>query len=203
MRINVRNSISGANGFVGRLASDKKKIVFTISLVALMAFMWFRVFTRKAPESTQAAEASGQLEQQGRTTPKLKISFVELPEVAGRNDVITRDFFSSNGWKNFVDVGETQKVVTEVNIVSGDGEEIVMKKIADKLKLEAIMTSENPRAFVNDRVLSVGDTLLIGEGAKTYECNVVKIEGNTVVIGWKQSTITLKIQQVTKPADSR
>ncbi len=44
------------------------------------------------------------------------------------------------------------------------------------------MLGENPRAFINDRHLSVGDKLFIGDGINTCECKVTAIEGDTVFI---------------------
>ena len=131
---------------------------------------------------------------------ELKVSFIELPQVAGRNDVITRDFFASNGWRHFED-GQQRNlaVIEEVNIVSKNGNEEVIKKIAEKLKLEAIVVlSAKPRALLNNKVVAVGDKVLILDGIDKYECEVVQIKENTVVIDCRDAEVTLKLTQVSK-----
>jgi hypothetical protein len=194
MRQNVRNDGNGAKRLVGRLAAEKKKSATALCLIALMAFMWIRVLTKKAPEGSEAAIVTEQSGVEGSLNPESKISFIELPKVAGRNDVIARDFFASNGWRHFVD-GQGQKSVgiQEVNIVSKDGSKEVIKQVAEKLRLQAIMLSKNPRAFINDKVLSVGDKVLIDDVVGTYECEVVEIKEDTVVISCREAEITLKL----------
>ena len=72
----------------------------------------------------------------------------------------------------------------------------MIKQIAKKLKLEATMVSTNPLAFVNGQVRRIGDKMLVTDGTETYECEVVKIEDNTVVIKCGQAEITLKLMPV-------
>jgi hypothetical protein len=181
----------------GQLVAEKKKAVTASCLIAVMAFMWFRVLTKEAPEAAEGALVTDQLNMEGASNQELKISFVELPQVAGRNDVITRDFFASNGWRHF-DGGKQQNlaVIEEVNIVSKNGNEEVIRKVAKKLKLEAIVLSTNPRAYINNKVMSVGDKVLIVEGVDTYECEIVAIEENTVVMKCREAEITLRITQM-------
>ena len=196
MRQNVRKNSNAAKMLFGQLAAEKKKTVTALCLIAVMAFMWIRVLTRKSPEAAEAAFETVQENVESRTYPELKISFIELPEVAGRNDVIDRDFFTSGGWKHFVSGKERNLTdIKEVNIVSKNGSEEVIKKVAEKLKLEAIVLGRNPRAFINDKVLAVGDKLFVGDKVNRYECEVVEIEENTVVIKCLEAEITLKLVQ--------
>jgi hypothetical protein len=52
---------------------------------------------------------------------------------------------------------------------------------------------KNPQAFINGKLLSRGNKLLIGDGAMTYECEVVGIEENAVFMRCGKSQITLKL----------
>ncbi len=185
MKQNVRSDGKGANRVFSRLAAEKKKGIVALCLIALMGFMWVRVLLRKTPESTEAAVVDQDMKQ---SNSQLKISFIELPKVAGRNDALTRDFFAADDWQSFMSGGE-------VNVVSRDGDEEIVKRVAEKLKLEAIGLGENPQAFINDKLLSVGDKLLVAEGADTYECEVVEIEEKTVFIRCGEAEITLKFTQ--------
>jgi len=199
MRQNIKNG--NDFDFVGRLrgllVAEKRKAVTTACLIVVMVFMWVKVLTRSTPEAAEAASVAEQLSVNSRSNPAGKVSFVELPKVAGRNDGITRDFFASDGWRHFAG-GRRQKFagIEEVNILSKNGSEEVIKRVAEKLKLEGIMSSKNPRAFINNRVLSVGEAMLIGDGADTYECEVIAIKENTVVIKCREAEITLKLVPV-------
>jgi len=197
MRQNARNSGNIANRLFNQLAVQKKKTVLALCLITLMAFMWIRVLTSKAPQAAKAGLLAGQMNVETQSEPELKISFIELPQAAGRNDVITRDFFASDGWQDFVDSqGRKSTGVEEVDIVSKNGDQEVIRRVAEKLRLEAIVSSENPLAFINDKVLRVGDKLLIGDGVNKYECEVVEIKENTVVMRCRESRITLKLTQL-------
>jgi hypothetical protein len=180
-----------------QLAAEKKKAVLALCLITLMAFMWVKAFTRSAPQAVEAGLMAEQMDVEIQSEPGLKISFIELPQVAGRNDVIIRDYFASDGWQDFVD-GKGPKFVgvEEVDIVSKDGDQEVIRKVAEKLKLEAIVSGKNSLAFINDKVLRVGDKLLVGDGIDKYECEVVEIKENTVVMRCREAQITLKLTQV-------
>jgi len=197
MRQKVINRGGRFKMLFGQLAAEKKKAVTASCLIAVMAFMWFRVLTNESPEAAEGALVTDELNMEGALEQELKISFVELPQVAGRNDVIARDFFASNGWRQFDGgKGRNLAVIEEVNIVSKDGNEEVIRKVAKKLKLEAIVLSTNPRAYINNKVMSVGDRVLIVEGVDTYECEIVAIEENTVVMKCREAEITLRITQM-------
>jgi len=203
MRQDLSNS---GKRLFNRFAAEKKKTVLALCLITLMAFMWVRVLTREAPQAAEGAFMAEQMGAEGRSEPELKISFINLPQVAGRNNAITRDFFTSDGWKGFVDKEGRKSVgVEEVNIVSTDSDQEVIRKVAEKLKLEAIVSSENPLAFINNEVLRVGGKVLVqplagaglvGDGTDKYECEVVAITQDTVVMRCREAQITLKMTQV-------
>ena len=196
MRKNLRNNGNGTGGIAGHLAAEKKKTVLAVCLIALMAFMWIKVFAVKNPPAANAGQTASQTGKVNQPDAETKVTYTDLPEVAGRNDMITRDFFASNGWKDFVDTDKNIIVTKEVNVVPGDSTEKVIRKIADNLKLEAFIMGENPRAYINDRILSVGDTLLVSDGAKKYECEVITIENSSVVMRCGKAEVTLKLKQV-------
>jgi hypothetical protein len=197
MRQNTRNNSQDGNRLFNHLATEKKRTVLALCLITLMAFMWVRVLTRAEPQAAEAGLLAEQMNVETQSEPELKISFIQLPQVEERNDVITRDFFASDGWQDFVDgKGRKSAGVEEVNIVSTGSDQEVIRKVAEKLKLEAIVSSENPLAFINDKVLRVGDKLLVGDGIDRYECEVVEIKENTVVMRCREARITLKLTQV-------
>ena len=195
MKQNLKNGGSGGNRLFSRLAAEKKKTVIAVCLITLMVFMWVRVLGRKGPQSANAA-VMGQEVTEGQMNSKLKISFMELPKVEGRNDVLTRDFFAVGNWRDFMRGGEGKSGgIEEVSVVSRKGGEETARRVAEKLKLEAIVLGENPRAFINDKLLSVGDKLFVRDGIDTYECEVAEIEENMVFIRCGETEVTLRLTQ--------
>ncbi len=193
MKQNMENSGNGTNRLFSRLAAEKKKTVTALCLIALMVFMWARVLATKTPETAEAAPRQEDVDPDiSGSNLELKISFIELPKVPGRNDALTRDFFAADGWQDFIDgVGGNK----EVSVVEGDGSDEIVRRVAEKLKLEAIGMGKNPQAFINDELLAVGDKLLVRDGVDTYECEVVGIEEETVFIRCGEAEITLKLTQ--------
>ena len=200
MRQRVTNHGRLAKGLFRPLAAEKKKTVAALCLIVVMAIMWIRVLSNNGPETAEAVLTAEQLNVEDTSAQKLNVAFVKLPQVAGRNDVITRDFFASNDWRHFKgDKKHNLAVIEEVNVVSKNGNEEVIRKVAEKLKLEAIVVlSDKPRAFINNMVISVGDKVLIRDGTDTYECEVIEIEEkeNIVVIKCREAEVTLKLTQV-------
>jgi len=190
MKQNLKNNGNGANRLFSQLAAEKKKTICALCLIAVMVFMWVKLLGKKKLEGAEAAVMSQGVNFKGESNSELKISFIELPKVKGRNDVLTRDFFASGSWGDFTEEG-----TKEVSVVSRDGSEEVVRRVAEKLKLEAIVLGENPQTFINDKLLSVGDKLLVRDGVKTYECEVVGIEESMVSIRYGEAEIQLKLTE--------
>jgi len=182
MKQNLKNNGNRSNRIFGRLAAEKKETVIAVCLIAVMVFMWVRVLWEKGPQSANATVVAQEVTEV-QMNSKLKISFIELPKVEGRNDILTRDFFAVGNWQDFTR-GREGKLggIEKVSVVSRDGGVETARLVAEKLKLETIVLGENPQAFITDKLLSVGDKLFIGDGINTCECEVTKIEENTVFI---------------------
>ena len=194
MKRNMTNAGTGANRLLSQLAAEKKRAVLALGLIALMAFMWVRVLGRKTPATADAASMAQQGDLKDQSNSQIKISFVELPKVPGRNDVITRDFFDPVGWRGFVKDGKGQdQAGNDVNHVSTDASGEVIERITHKLQLEAIALGENPRAVINDKPLSVGDRLLVKDEGNMYECEVVEVQERKVFIKCRGAQIKLEL----------
>ncbi len=175
---------------MGQLAAQKKKTTMAVCLILVMAFMWVKVLTPNVPNSAAAAAVD---DAAGLSESPLKLTYVELPVVEGRNDTLTRDFFTVG--KEFLRGGAV------VDIVAGGGNEELTRRIVEKLKLEAIAFGENPQAFINDEMVSEGDKLSVKEGANEYEFTVVKIGQSTVFMRCGEAEITLKLAPAIEGAD--
>ena len=194
MKQDSKDNIQNSGKRFVQLAADNKKVVMAVCLIAVMIFMWIRVLTSKSPDAAKAESAAKETDVSGDTDSTVKVSYVELPKVEGRNDVITRDFFASNGWHDFYS-SKNSTDTGEVNGFSGNDNEEVVKEVIEKLKLEAIGLGDNPRALINNKMMSVGEKLQIREGMISYECEVVQITADTVVIKCGETEVTLKLIQ--------
>lgn len=190
MKKNLVNNVVGANRLLEQLTADKKKAFIALGLISVMVFMWAKVLGGAEPQAAKATPKAQTADMEQRDC-ELKITFVELPKVEGRNDVLARDFFAVGSWKDFTAEGSG-----EVNVVSKDGIEEVVIEAAEKLKLEAIVFGANPQAFINDRLMAVGDRLNIIEGVNKYEFEVTGIEEKTVRVRCGEVEIVLKLTEI-------
>jgi hypothetical protein len=192
MKRDLKNTDNSNNKLFNHLAADKKKTILALCLIVLMVLMWIRIFAKKSPMAAQATLMAKEVEVKEQESSPITISYVELPRIQGRNDVITRNFFDPNGWSGFIPDGK----------YSADGQQPgVIQNLANLrsrlmnagLKLEAIELGGNPHVFINGRLLSIGDKFILRDGADTYECEVTKIEENLVFINYGGVEIELKL----------
>ena len=66
------------------------------------------------------------------------------------------------------------------------------------LKLEVIETGRVPRAFINGKLLTIGDRLAVSDGIKRYEYEVLRIDKTTVWLRCGKAEVQLKIVQTTE-----
>jgi len=184
-----------ARKLLDHLAVNGKKTVLALALLVFMGFLWIRVLTGQKPGSAVAAQGRGPAAQAQRETGN-NLQFVELPKLPGRNDSINRDFFTIQDRALFRQNGARNTgTETEVHATSSNRAQEVIQRVAQRLKLTAVSLSENPQAFINDRLLRVGDRLTIKEGANVIEFEVLRIYENSVLVGCEDTQLTLKLAQ--------
>jgi hypothetical protein len=206
MEQGFKNSSNAAGRVFNQLAAEKKKTIMALCLVALMVFMWVRTLSKKTPNTATAAVVTQPSETDiAKSDSQLNISFVKLPNIKGRNDILTRDFFASNDWQGFIKEGEYEGSGSsgKVDVVSGGGSGEVVKSAAERLKLEAIESGENPQAFINGKLLSAGDKLSVADAksGKEYEFEVIKIEQNVVFLKSGKIEVKLELMQGIEVSD--
>ncbi len=190
-----KNNILFARKLLDHLAVNGKKTVLALALLVFMGFLWIRVLTGQKPGSAVAARGSGPA---AHTQPETanNLQFVELPKLPGRNDSIYGDFFTIQDRALFRPNGAPDTgTETEVHATSSNRAQEVIQRVAQRLKLTAVSLSENPQAFINDRLLRVGDRLTLREGAKVIEFEVLRIYENSVLVGCEDTQLTLKLAQ--------
>jgi len=184
-----------AHRVLDHLAAEKKKTAFALSMLAVMAFMWFRVLTGHRP-GPAAAAATVQQEQASLQKPPQNIRYLELPGLPGRNDYINRDFFAARNWECFrQNSGSRQGPGTAVHATASDRAQEVAARLGQKLKLAAVLRDGNPRAFINDRLVCLGDRLTVHDGQDTCDFEVLRIYEDSVLVGCNDTQLTLKLTQ--------
>lgn len=192
---------------MSKLPASKGKVVIAVVLVAVMALMWAKVFFNKGPAnanaqtSTTIEELQQELMQQ-QNKPEVNISFVDLPYIKGKNDVLKRDVFKIENTAAFpwsLPPDKDNVRIDNNDDSSQNSDERIIREIADKLTVEAVSIDENGvpyEVFIMNRVLRVDSILPIKYKGSLYEFNVIEIQKSKVVLGWNECTVTLKMSQV-------
>ncbi|MBN1392922.1 MAG: hypothetical protein JW947_08985 [Sedimentisphaerales bacterium] len=192
MKQNLKNNGSQSK-LPGRFGAEKKKAVIAACLIVVMVSMWVRVFTKKGPQSAVATPTAENVTDD-QMNQKLNITFIELPKVKGRNDVLTRDFFTVKDWWDFTrDGGDNSVNDKGISTVFNKNRKEAIRRAAGKLKLEAIVQGENPQAFIDDKLLLVGDKFSVKDGANTFEWEVIEIRDDRVLIKCGETDATLRL----------
>lgn len=191
--------MQSASRLLNRLALDRRRTVVALGLSAIMVIMWVRVLLGQKPESAAAGPELAQLEMVQQAPPVL-VRFIELPKLPGRNDSIHRDFFAVQNRAYFQPKGAwNTSTDAEVQIVSSDHAREVIQRVAQRLKLEAVLWSDDPgkapQVFINDRLLRTGEKLTVKDGATSIEFEVLQIYDGSVLMGSGGTRLTLKLAQ--------
>lgn len=188
--------IAAAGRILDRLRRGGKKTAVACALVSLMLFMWTRVLIGPRPAAADAA-APSRPPATVAGAGLVKVTFVELPRIPGRHDAIARDFFAASEGSFIRRDAADHNTGTEkeVPIVSLSNVQEVIQRVARKLKLEAVLWSASPRAFLNDQLLSVGSKLTVKDGTASFEFEVLQIYMDSVLVGCEDMQLTLKLAQ--------
>ena len=166
--------------------ADKKKVIVALCLVSVMVFMWIKVLFGGGPESAKANSLDTEAEVQKESKMELKLAYIDMPEIKGRNDILSRDFF---------DVEGRSLIANEVDIVFSEEEELAFV-LSRELSLEAIVLGQDRQAFINDKLLVVGEKFFVSTEIDAYECEVIGIEENKVFVRCGETEISLKLVDV-------
>jgi hypothetical protein len=168
---------------ISRAMVEKKKTAMALCLVVVMAVMWIRAFGGKTPTGAEAVVLSPQAPS-SQSNPKTEVSFLDLPYVKGRNDVLNRDFFTVKGFS-----------LTAGNAKTNDDSDEHIKSVIENLKLDASGIGRIPQVFINGKVYTIGDELTFEDNGGIYKFEIVRIEKESVLIKYGQSKVELRFKQ--------
>ena len=194
MKPNLTN-VNNSSGLIRRLSLKKGKIVTAVSLIAIMAFMWGRVLISRRGSKNEAKAATARAAQEAEATqqqkePDVKIAFVKLPVVPGRNDVLTHDIFTAQRWNS-----SPQGTDTGASEVALRNDNEYINKIAETITLDAVIAGQNPEAFIENKLVYVGSKLPVNYNDRIYEFTVAEIHETKVVLRWNDFVVDIKMSQ--------
>jgi len=198
MAHNRKMSVPSAGRLFERLRMGEKKTIMAGVLISVMLLMWVRVFIghRPAAAAAETAAPPKSAETLRRPAP-VKVKLVELPKSPGRQDAIERDFFTVKDRANFrPNAGRNPGTDTEVPMTSSNFAQEGIQRVAQTLKLEAVLWNESPRAFINDQLLSVGGKLVVKDSTQVFEFEVLQIYVDSVLVRCEGIQLTLELAQI-------
>ena len=202
MAVNRKNL--GRVDLLGQLPAKNTKIVVAVALVSIMFVMWAKVFLGAKAEKANAAQIASQPDNQLQNTEQqtsIKVSYIQMPVVPGRNDVLVKDIFTAQNWTAFGWQNDQNSQNVEIASQHDDGRQMHeknLRQIAETVPVDAVSTDQNGRiqAFIQDNVVSIGSKLTVEHNGYAYEFVVVEIESEKVVLGWKNCSVTLQMSQL-------
>ena len=185
------------------LPVSKSKLIIAAVLVTIMAFMWLRLLVfNKSPDTAAGGTSPGPVDTQARnntTKPAPELTYIELPFVPGRHDVLASNIFRLGTWQAFETVDDTQ------NTGSGgpDGKSSALtaadiRKITASITLDAIIAEgggRTPEAFVNGKLVSVGSKVAVEYNKRSVELTVTEIYRNKVMLRVGEFTLNVMMLQ--------
>lgn len=161
------------------VSAERKKIITMALLLCVMGFMWSKVLSGKKQQ--QAIETRTIAAAKEKTI--MSLTYISLPDVQGRNDRIKNDFFAPESFLGF------NSAAGKPNTVSLKNENNDIESITKDIRVDAILSGENPQVFIDDQLLNIGDKLVVERGGKTYELELVKIMKDKIQLKYGEKIV--------------
>lgn len=162
-------------------SAQRKKLIAALVLLAVMGFLWIRLFTGKGkPEAALAVVATNvSAASASASSVGDSVVFVDLPVVPERHNVLANDFFDAKLFKEF-STGDSG-AAGEKNDPGSDSQNMSAAAAAvDAMELVAIVNDKKPQAFIEDKLLEEGQSFRFVFHDQNYEFKVVKIHNSKV-----------------------
>jgi hypothetical protein len=166
------------------------KPVVALSIMVLFVII-VALVAHRGPKLAQSSDGVSTLLWRDISGQKRSITYIELPKESGRHDTIARDFFIP-GPQTLVPKRCYQQsdAVGAVEIYAPKADKEVLTKLSKKLQLQAIILGERPMAFINDSILTLGQTLKVDED---HAFEVIAIEESIVHVKCESARIVLHL----------
>ena len=184
------------------LPVSKGKLIIAAVLVTIMGFMWLRLLLfNKSPDAAAGAAVATVDTQDKENTPKPspELTYIELPFVPGRHDVLRNDIFRPVNWRAFKAVDDTQNSGSggldsdKGALTAGD-----IRRIDSLITLDGIIAEgggQAREAFINGKLVSVGSKVAVEYDKRSVELTVTEIYRNKVVLRVGEFTLSVMMVQ--------
>ncbi len=158
-------------------------MVLFVMLVALVA--------HRGPRLAQSHDGGiSTLQWRDVSGEKRSITYIELPREPGRHDMIARDFFMPGNQSPAAPYEDADEAVEPIEIYAPKAKKNVLTNLSKELRLQAIIMGDHPMAFINDSILSVGQTLQADED---HVFEVIEIKDSAVYLKCESARIVLHL----------
>lgn len=188
------------NVIAGKMTAEKKKAAIALALILVMAALWIKNIVKK--DSIQDAQALAMAQQQSDVPKEVSFSYVLLPKIEGRHDALTKDIFVPNKWKGFRREGDMGNDWTAQTLVGGDEGSSGIERVVKEMELGAIVTGTERRAFIEGKMLGVGQEFTFNYKRQAYEFKIIEIYDNKVELQCNGAIVVKKIRQ-SQPDDDQ
>jgi hypothetical protein len=196
MKQPVNKNIDRQKATAIRNATQRKKLVAAMILLAIMAVLWARTFIGKSKPASVSASILVNPQMVSSPIPNGEVEYIKLPHIPQRHDAITNDFFSADNFSRF-NKQEDAKGDKQLN-PSGAAEEQFDSPEATagaSLELVAIVNEKKPQAYIGDRLLETGQSFDYTFHEKIYRFRVSNITADKVELDCNGITIIKRIPQ--------
>jgi len=176
----------------GRALNHWRRTLVIVPLGALVMLVAVTVMRHRLPHAAQARSYQASVTD-GSDSEGKESSFVCLPQIPGRHDRITEDFFvrQKDSTPTHESTPSDRGLAPAVVLASADPDAL-HSDLRDALQLKAIMLGPSPCALINDELVTLGDTVPF-DGFVEHEYKVVAINENSVVLMWGTAKTVLQI----------
>jgi len=180
-----------------RNATQRKKLIAAMILLAIMAVLWARTFIGKGKPAIASASILVNPKIVSSPIPSGEVEYIKLPHIPQRHDVITNDFFSASNFSRF---NKQEEVKEDKQLNPSETTERQFdspaQAAAASLVLAAIVNdSKKPQAYIGDMLLEKGQSFDYTFHGQIYHFRVSNITADKVELDCNGIIITKIIPQ--------
>ena len=182
MKQTPQKGVDRQRAAIARKAAQQKKLVIVLILFAAMAVLWVKFFISKGGPKTAKAALDVNLVSANVKPAVQEAVYVEVPVVAGRQDVLANDLFSARDFRGFIKQGESAADIAADTMDANERLSGDLAAAAEQLELVAIVNGKKPQAFIGDELLEKGQIYRFVFHDKVYNFKVVNILADRVML---------------------
>lgn len=196
MKQPIRKGVDRQKAHATLAAAQRKKFAVAGLLLLVMAVLWVRIFWKKSgPTPAAAVTNTDAVNVEAIAPAKQKTTFIDLPFMAERHNVLANDFFMARGFIGLGAQGSSLPQGESSQLSGMEDQSGSLAATVEAMELTAIVNGVKPQAFIADRLLEEGQSFKFIFHDQTYKFRVVNISENKVELECNGTVITKKIPE--------